>query len=269
MAAVSSALCDSDSRRAAQRDALPPDHRIRRHRLPRLAAAAGRAHGAGDARRRAGAPARAPDPRRGGRPHRRRRARRRRRWSASTAQRAIPTADAAARAERADAGRPRRARRRRRAATTSTRAARRAARRYVYRIWNRPEPSPFWRRYAWHMPLAARPRGDARAPPRSWSASTTSPRSAPPAAMPRTPCAACCAASSSGAAHCSSTRSRRPRSCATWCATSSARWSRSGRAGAAPISRALLAARDRTLAAATAPAHGLCLVEIRYDEAGG
>ena len=28
----------------------------------------------------------------------------------------------------------------------------------------------------------------------------------------------------------------------------------------------LLAARDRTLAAATAPAHGLCLEEICYDE---
>ena len=27
---------------------------------------------------------------------------------------------------------------------------------------------------------------------------------------------------------------------------------------------ALLAARDRTLAAATAPAHGLCLTEVRY-----
>src|SRR6185295_1877632 len=30
------------------------------------------------------------------------------------------------------------------------RAAR--SRRYVYRIWNRLEPSPFWRRYAWHIP---------------------------------------------------------------------------------------------------------------------
>jgi tRNA pseudouridine38-40 synthase len=32
------------------------------------------------------------------------------------------------------------------------RAAR--SRRYVYRIWNRREPSPFWRRYAWHVPWA-------------------------------------------------------------------------------------------------------------------
>lgn len=30
------------------------------------------------------------------------------------------------------------------------RAARR--RRYVYRIWNERVPSPFWRRYAWHVP---------------------------------------------------------------------------------------------------------------------
>lgn len=30
------------------------------------------------------------------------------------------------------------------------RSARR--RRYVYRLWNRREPSPFWRRYAWHVP---------------------------------------------------------------------------------------------------------------------
>lgn len=27
-----------------------------------------------------------------------------------------------------------------------------ASRRYVYRIWNRSEPSPFWRRYAWFVP---------------------------------------------------------------------------------------------------------------------
>jgi tRNA pseudouridine38-40 synthase len=25
---------------------------------------------------------------------------------------------------------------------------------YEYRIWNRPEASPFWRRYAWHVPRA-------------------------------------------------------------------------------------------------------------------
>lgn len=30
------------------------------------------------------------------------------------------------------------------------RAAR--SRTYVYRIWNAPWPSPFWRRYAWHLP---------------------------------------------------------------------------------------------------------------------
>lgn len=28
------------------------------------------------------------------------------------------------------------------------------SRRYVYRIWNAPAPSPFWRRYAWHLPQA-------------------------------------------------------------------------------------------------------------------
>lgn len=27
-----------------------------------------------------------------------------------------------------------------------------AGRRYLYRIWNRSEPSPFWRRYAWFVP---------------------------------------------------------------------------------------------------------------------
>ncbi|MFN8544586.1 MAG: tRNA pseudouridine(38-40) synthase TruA [Candidatus Binatia bacterium] len=26
------------------------------------------------------------------------------------------------------------------------------SRRYEYRIWNAPAPSPFWRRYAWHLP---------------------------------------------------------------------------------------------------------------------
>jgi tRNA pseudouridine38-40 synthase len=32
---------------------------------------------------------------------------------------------------------------------------RRAAqsRRYTYQIWNRPVPSPFWRRFAWHLPM--------------------------------------------------------------------------------------------------------------------
>src|SRR5262249_25721523 len=28
------------------------------------------------------------------------------------------------------------------------------SRRYAYTIWNAPSPSPFWRRFAWHVPYA-------------------------------------------------------------------------------------------------------------------
>ena len=124
-------------------------------------------------------------------------------------ERAIALPNAAARPERADAGRSDRPRLPTPCPTTfdPRRAAR--SRRYVYRIWNRREPSPFWRRYAWHVPLGARRRGDAAARRRSSSASTTSPRSAPPAATPPIRCAASCAASWNGAATCSSIRSRR------------------------------------------------------------
>jgi tRNA pseudouridine38-40 synthase len=147
--------------------------------------------------------------------------------------------------------------------------ARRAARRrrYAYRIWNRPEASPFWRRYAWHIPwaldLEAMRRGAAQIVGEHDFSSFR--------------------ASGCDALHpvrrvLRSELERRD-NLVVYSIEATAFLRHmvrniigtlveigSGRRSADVA--ALLAARDRTLAAATAPAHGLCLEEIRYDEPG-
>lgn len=143
---------------------------------------------------------------------------------------------------------------------------RRAAqtRRYSYRIWNREEPSPFWRRYAWHVPRPL----DAEAI-RQAAAQVVGEHDF----------------SSFRAAGCDAVHPVR-------CVVRSELAGRGdllvyeieataflrhmvrnivgtlveiGSGRRAADLTALLAARDRRQAAATAPAHGLCLVEVRYD----
>ncbi len=141
------------------------------------------------------------------------------------------------------------------------RAAR--SRRYVYRIWNRVEPSPFWRRYAWHVP---------------WPLEVEVMRGAAAQLVGEHDF------SSFRAAGCDAVhpvrrvvRSEVARRGDLLVyeieATAFLRHMVRNIAGTlveigagrrcADVA-ALLAARDRTQAAATAPAHGLCLVEIRY-----
>jgi len=143
--------------------------------------------------------------------------------------------------------------------------ARRSAqsRRYVYRIWNRDVASPFWRRFAWHVPqpldVAAMMRAAATIiGERDFSSFQ---------------------ASGCDAAH----PVRRVYRSAVAIDASLLRYEIVATAYLRHMVRnivgtlvevglhrrdedlaPLLAARDRTLAAATAPACGLCLVEIRY-----
>jgi tRNA pseudouridine38-40 synthase len=143
------------------------------------------------------------------------------------------------------------------------RAARR--RRYLYRVWNRKVPSPFWRRFAWHIahPLAVEPMAAAAAVLLGEHDFT-----------------------SFRAAGCDATHPVRRvlRSDVSVSgdliyyeieATAFLRHMvrnivgtlveiGSGRRPPGEM-EALLAARDRTLAGATAPAHGLCLVAVEYS----
>jgi len=148
--------------------------------------------------------------------------------------------------------------------------ARRAARsrRYVYRIWNRPEPSPFWRRYAWHVPraldrAAMQSAADALVGEHDFSSFR----------------ATGCAAAHPVRRVLRSALERRGALLAYEIeATAFLRHMvrnivgtlvEVGQGRRSADFAALLAARDRGLAAATAPAHGLCLVEIRYDRMCG
>jgi tRNA pseudouridine38-40 synthase len=143
--------------------------------------------------------------------------------------------------------------------------ARRSARRrsYRYRIWNRRQPSPFWRRYAWHVPQLLD--------------------------VDRMAAAACALEgehdfSSFQAAGCDAAHPvRRVVSSAVERRGDLVIYEIEATAFLRHMVRnivgtlveigqgrrngdvaALLAARDRTQAAATAPAHGLCLTKIAY-----
>jgi tRNA pseudouridine38-40 synthase len=138
------------------------------------------------------------------------------------------------------------------------------SRTYVYRIWNRRMPSPFWRRYAWHIsrPLAAE-RMAAAAVLLHGEHDFSSFRAAGCDAAHPVRRVLCSQMTSSGDLICYEIEAtaflrhmvrnivgtlvevghgrRRPEEIAT-----------------------LLAARDRTLAGITAPAHGLCLLRVDY-----
>ena len=137
------------------------------------------------------------------------------------------------------------------------------SRRYVYRIWNRREPSPFWRRFTWHVPQPLDIEAMAHAA----------------AALLGEHDFSSFRAAGCDAAH----PVRRVLRSALDSDGSMIRFDIEATAFLRHMVRnivgtlvevglrrrsvdlaALLAARDRTLAAATAPARGLCLVEIRY-----
>jgi tRNA pseudouridine38-40 synthase len=137
------------------------------------------------------------------------------------------------------------------------------SRRYVYRIWNRREPSPFWRRFTWHVPQPL----DAEAMARAAAALLGEHDF-----------------SSFRAAGCDAAHPvRRVLRSALDRDESMIRYEIEATAFLRHMVRnivgtlveiglrrrsadlvSLIAARDRTLAAATAPACGLCLVEICY-----
>ncbi len=141
------------------------------------------------------------------------------------------------------------------------RAAR--SRRYVYRIWNRRPASPFWRRFAWHVPAALDIEAMARAAPQLEGEHDFS---------------------SFRAAGCDAAHPvRRVLRSAVVVDGALLRYEieataflrhmvrnivgtlvEIGRRQRPADLHPLLAARDRTQAGATAPARGLCLEKVRY-----
>jgi tRNA pseudouridine38-40 synthase len=135
---------------------------------------------------------------------------------------------------------------------------------YVYRIWNRAVPSPFWRRYAWHIarPLAVEAMDEAAScllGEHDFEAFR----------------AAGCDAATSVRCVIASTVAREEALVSYRIeATAFLRHMvrnivgtlvevGHGRRAAADVDT-LLASRDRGAAGMTAPAHGLCLVEVKY-----
>ena len=140
-----------------------------------------------------------------------------------------------------------------------------SARVYIYRIWNRATPSPFWRRWAWHVrqPLSLE-QMSAAAEHLLGVHDFTSFR------------AAGCDAEHA-VRRVDRSVFRRDGDLISYRIEATAFLRHMvrnvvgtlvevgrGRRTADAV-RVLLEARDRTLAAATAPAHGLCLTEVRYE----
>ncbi len=141
------------------------------------------------------------------------------------------------------------------------RSARR--RRYVYRLWQRRAPSPFWRRFAWHIPYRLDVEAMSRAAAQLLGEHDFSSFRA----------AGCDAAHPIRRVW--SSELRRDGDLLRYEIEANAFLRHMVRnitgtlveIGAGqrdPDLRPLLAARDRTQSGPTAPAHGLCLVEVRY-----
>jgi tRNA pseudouridine38-40 synthase len=142
---------------------------------------------------------------------------------------------------------------------------RRAAcrRSYRYRIWTRAEPSPFWRRYAWHVP---------------WALDLGAMRTAAAHLLGEHDfssfrAAGCDAVHPVRRVFVSTVEHHRDLLSYEIEATAFLRHMvrnivgtlvEVGQGRRSPDLCALVAARDRTLAAATAPALGLCLTAVRY-----
>lgn len=141
------------------------------------------------------------------------------------------------------------------------------ARRYVYRLWNRRPASPFWRRYAWHVPHALDvARMQAAATELLGEHDFSSFRAA-----------GCDAAHPIRRALHSAFEVRGPLLLYELEATAFLRHMvrnivgtlvEIGAGQRPPDLAALLALRDRTRAGETAPAHGLCLTAVRYGAPG-
>ncbi len=139
---------------------------------------------------------------------------------------------------------------------------------YVYRICNRRVPSVFWRRYAWHVPLPLDREAMARAAPALAGEHDFSSFQA----------AGCQAKNPVRVVRRSELSEEDGLLVYTVEATAFLRHMVRNIVGtlvevgrgerAAESMEDLLRARDRTRAGATAPAHGLCLLNVSYAEAG-
>ncbi|MGH7289847.1 MAG: tRNA pseudouridine(38-40) synthase TruA [Myxococcota bacterium] len=136
-------------------------------------------------------------------------------------------------------------------------------RRYEYRIWNRRSPSPFWRRHAWHIP---------------WDLDADRMHTAAGELLGEHDfstfrAAGCDAAHAIRRVHVSAVTRRDAMILYEVEATAFLRHMvrnivgtlvEIGSGRRSPALATLLAARDRGQAAATAPAHGLCLTDVGY-----
>jgi tRNA pseudouridine38-40 synthase len=136
-------------------------------------------------------------------------------------------------------------------------------RRYVYRLWQRRAPSPFWRRFAWHVPYRLDVEAMASAAAQLIGEHDFSSLRA----------AGCDAAHPVRQVWSSELRRDGDLLCYEIEANAFLRHMvrnitgtlvEIGNAQRDADLRPLLDARDRTLAGPTAPAHGLCLVEVVY-----
>lgn len=136
---------------------------------------------------------------------------------------------------------------------------------YVYRIWNRSAPSPFWRRYAWHVarPLAVDAMAAAAALLVGEHDFTSFRAAGCDAAHPVRRVSRSQITSDGGLVSYEIEAGAFLRHMVRNIVGTLLEVGQQRR-GIQDVTM-LLAARDRTLAGITAPAHGLCLAEVKYE----